>query len=200
MNLKERIENNLTLYTLTVSVTAFSAGVATDRWAKDVIGTTPQINECKTTEWQELARKDNWLPISQCPAFPLKAQISSPGSGTTFAFNDERKSTLWTPFVVSLSRHLGDDGDIGFVVKPKNSQNYYVVFPLILRAGQTNAYRAEYGIELPVQIQKGNEYEVRGLLVDKKKKVGDRFTDVSQILRVDESVILTEPISITIEK
>jgi hypothetical protein len=200
MNLKERIENNLTLWALSLAVTAFGAGVAADRWAKEVFGTGHQVSECKTERWQELARKSDWIPNAQCPAYPLKAQLSSPGTGTTLPFDESFTKTLRIPFVVSLSRPLGTDGDVGFVVKPKDSPNYFVVFPLISRTRETNSYRTEFGIELPVTVLKGNEYEVRGLLVDKKQKMGDRFTELSQILSADQSIILTEPVSVIIEK
>jgi hypothetical protein len=200
MTLKERIENNLTLWALSLAATAFAAGVTVDRWAKDVIGPPDQVSACKSENWQVFARKDDWIPTSQCPTLPLKVQVSSPGTGTTLALNETWPSTLKIPFVITLSRPLGDNGDIGFVVKPKNSQNFFVVFPLIARTWETNSYRAQYGIELPTPIQKGIEYEVRGLLVDKKNKMGDRFTDISQILAADQSIMLTEPISVVVEK
>ena len=190
----------MTLWALSLAATAFAAGAATDRWAKDIFGSPAQADECKAGNWQAIARKENWVPTSQCPAFPLKIQVSSPGTGTTLAVNETWPKTLRIPFVVSLSRPLGGDGDIGFVVKPKNSQNYFVVFPLISRTRETNSYRADFGIDLPTPIEKGMEYEVRGLVIDKKEKLGDRFTDTLQIQATDQSVMLTEPISVIIEK
>lgn len=200
MTLKEKIENNLTIWALSLAATAFAAGVATDRWAKDIIADPTKTTECSTEKWQELAKKNDWMQASQCPAFPLRVQLSSPGSGTTLTFDEHSPKKLEIPFVVTLSRPLDKKGDIGFVVKPKNSQNYFVTFPPVSRISETNSYRTISGIWLPIPIQKGTEYEVRGLLIDKEEKMGDRFTDLSQIMAADQSVMMTDPISLVIER
>jgi hypothetical protein len=200
MTLKDRIENNLTIAALSLAITSFAAGVATDRWAKDVLGSAAQALECKAEAWQELAKKAEWAPLAQCPAFPLKFNISSPGNGVTLAFDTSWEKTLRIPFVVSVSRPLPDVGDIGFVVKPKDSSNFFTVFPLISRVHDSNTYRAGYGIDLPVNVVSGNEYEIRAVFIDKKMKFGDRFTGIAQVQNTDPSVVLSDPIIVRTDK
>ena len=200
MTLKDKIENNLTIYALSLAVMSFAAGIATDRWAKDIFGHSASISECKADIWQGQAKRADWAPLSQCPAFPLKFSISSPGHGATFTFDKYQSHTLKIPFVISTSRPLPEIGDIGFIVKPKDSLNYFATFPLISRVQGSNSYRASYGIELPVNVLSGNEYEVRAVFVDKKHKFGDRFTGIPQILDTDPSVVLSDPITVSTEK
>lgn len=200
MNLRDRIDNNLTIYTLTIAVASFGTGVAADRWAKEIFGPPSPSTECKTEVWQELARKAEWTPLSQCPAFPLKIQITSPGTGSTFQIDSYQPKRLNVPFVVSTSRPLPEVGDLGFVVKAKNTSNYFVVFPLMSRTENTNSYRTLYGVDLPAPVMDDIGYEVRAVFVARKEILGDRFTDLGQILAADPSVVLTDSVFVTAER
>jgi hypothetical protein len=198
MNLRDHIENNIAIYSAIVLSTGFAIGFATDRWAKEVLGASTNVAECKPEVWEPIARKAEWMPLAQCPAFPLKLQITSPGNGTSFPINAHYPETLRIPVVVSASRPLPEVGSLGFVVKAKNSLNYFVAFPLVGRTRDTNTYRTNE-IELPVHLSAGTEYEVRAVFVQRAEMLGDRFTSVEQILAADPSVVLTDPVFATAE-
>jgi len=203
MTLKDKIENHLGLVVSSVFgaglLLGFGAGMKVEQWFKEAVAPASSIIQCKAEIWKPLAQKADWLPMSQCPAYPLKMQISSPGNGTTVSIGSINKKTISTPFILSISRPLIGDSALGFVVKPSSSPNYYVIFPFFEQTKETNSYRTRFGLELPINIQNDSKYEIRGLLIDKKDKLGDRFLDISQITDVDPSVVLTDAITVGIE-
>jgi len=198
MSLRERIENNVTLFMVSIAVPSFLAGMAVDQWAKSVSTTPPPQAACKTEEWQELARNSDWAPVAQCPAFPLKLQITSPGSEATFQRSISNPSWVDMPFVLSASRKPPVGTALGFVVRPQNAPNYFIVFPVLDKISDTTTYRASH-LSLPVSITPNTRYEVRGVFVNQEQTLGDRFTSLAQILAADPSVILTEPITVVSE-
>lgn len=198
MTLRDKIENHLGLYISGVAIAGFASGIAADRWAKDIFGAPVPAPQCKAEQWEPLAREAQWTPLTQCPAFPIKLQITSPGNGTSFAIDRHRLRTLKIPFVVSASRPLPSISDIGFVVKPSSTPNHFVVFPGVYQIANTNSFRT-YEIELPIDVTPGQEYSVRGIFIERKGVLGDRFTSIDQILAADPSIVLTDAVSVVAE-
>src|SRR5215813_7653316 len=73
MTLKEKIENSLTFYTLGMLAAGFLAGLAVYRGVLEIAGPKPQseVSCTNQTAWEPPARKANWIPQAECPAYPL---------------------------------------------------------------------------------------------------------------------------------
>ena len=199
MTLKERIENNLTLYTLGLLLTGFLAGIGTFKFLQDATGqTTVAIAQCTGENWKPPARQASWAPTSECPAYPLELKLNSPGHNAVVAMRQSQDRWFDTPLVVGSSRPLPEKTNIGVVFKPTDSPNFYVLFPGFTEAGSRAIFRRDLFVEVPFALKKGMSIELRAAIIDNREKLGSVFTDLEQIRAADPSVFLSQPIQVRI--
>lgn len=197
MTLKERIENNLTLYTLSMLLAGFLGGLATYKFMADVVGTKNLSSaECTADQWKPAARKAQWIPDAECPAYALDVKVTSPGNGSVVSIRSSFADWFQTPVIVSSTRPLTAQSSIGVVLKPSDSPNYFVVFPEFSRAGSDNIFRTEEIGRLPFTLKPDMKIELRALVIDSKDRIGAQFSSVEQIRSADTSVFLSEPIQV----
>jgi hypothetical protein len=193
MTLKERIENNLTLYTLTMLLAGFIAGVATYKFLLDISAVKPLAGgECKADTWQASARQASWIQLNECPAFPMEFKLTSPGNGAVVNIEANYEDWFQTPVVFASTRPLPKNSNIGVIFKPADSSNYTVIFPGFERTGSENVYRRNNKITLPFKLKAG-KLELRALVVDDERKLGQQFGSLDQIKSSDSSVFISEP-------
>ena len=75
MTWKDKVENNITLFVLGLLATGFASGFGAYKLLLDG-GWELQ------TPWQLEAKKANWRPANECPAYPVSVSITSPGNGS----------------------------------------------------------------------------------------------------------------------
>lgn len=199
MTLKERIENNLTLYTLSLLLAGFLAGLCTYKFILDAMGSkTSIVGECTGESWKPPARQAAWLPPNECPAYPLEIKITSPGNNAVVSM---RSNDTWfdTPIIVTGTRPLPDKSNIGVVFKPANSPNYYVLFPGFKEAGSRSTFRRDLFVDLPFSLKPAVTIELRALIVDNKAKLGSVFSTLDQIRTSDPSVFISGPVHVQVK-
>lgn len=197
MTLKERIENNLTLYTLGLLLTGFVGGITTYKFLIDA--NSPIVRpdgQCKADDWQSSARKEQWIPKQECPALALDLKITSPGDKSIINIDPNNRSRLETPVVIVANHVLPEQSNIGLVVKPSDEENFYVVFPFFDRATNRLTLRTTYAVDFPFHLKPESVVELRAIIVDDEKKVGSQFTSIDQIKSTDSSVYVGGPISL----
>lgn len=92
MTLKDRIENNAVLYTLGLLFAGFVGGVATYKSVLEIAGSkTPNTS---SIAWNPIARAADWVPKSECPAFPVSLSLASPGAGSALGVSTRCTQTL----------------------------------------------------------------------------------------------------------
>lgn len=62
MTWKERLENNFTIFVLSLLVAGFGAGLGTYKFFSEA----PH-----GPSWTDEAKKENWIPKNECPAYPV---------------------------------------------------------------------------------------------------------------------------------
>jgi hypothetical protein len=200
MTLKDRIDNNITLYTLGLLLTGFCAGIGAYKFMLDVFGgNASALEECVGESWQKSARLAVWLPSSECPAYPLELKISSPGDNAVIPSGSSSGTWLRTIIVISSTRTIPGKSAVGVVLKPTGSTNYYVVFPYFNSVGLHNTFRVDSLIDLPFKLESQMGVEIRALVIDEKQKMGGVYSTLEQIKMTDQSVFISQPIKITIE-
>lgn len=199
MTLKERIENNLTLFTLGLLFSGFVTGFTANEFIVSTIDpSTRNETECKQEVWQAKARQEAWGPANECPAFTLDAKITSPGDGALINFNTSYSDRLEGPILISTNRPLPKQSNIGIIIKSSDSPNFSVVFPSFYTASNGSTFRMEHWANLPFRLQSGISLELRPLVADDKRKIGVQFTSIQQIKNIDPSVFIGE--SVFLEK
>lgn len=178
----------------------FTAGVTSYKFFLDSLGTNQQSSAaCKAEVWQEAARKAAWIQSSECPAYPLELKVTSPGSGSVVTGDPRYPNWLLTPVVVAGTRPLPKNSHIGLIFKPADSANYYVIFPGFLPTNSENIFRRDLRMEMPFLLKPGLNIEVRALIVDDDRKIGNQFTSIEQIKGADSSVFVSDLIVLNIK-
>ena len=130
MTLKERIENNLTLVILGFLAVGFSAGFASFKALTEISGPNrSSISSASDTSWLQDARKADWIPKSDCPAYPVLVNITSPGAGSLVPIS--RGGYVHVKLVIQASRPLPKTSAVGLISNEENSPNYELDFPVL---------------------------------------------------------------------
>jgi hypothetical protein len=197
MTLKERIENNLTLYTLGLLLAGFVGGIGTFKFLTELNPSQARAaTECKSEIWEPIARKDDWVPKNECPAFPMDMKLTSPGDNSVVKIDPTFDYRLPTTLVIALNRPLPEKSSLGIIAKPSNEPNFYVFFPKFYASQNRTTYRSLDSINLPFSLQRSIKLELRTFLIDDREKIGDRFNSIDQIKGSDSSVFIGAPIII----
>jgi hypothetical protein len=156
-------------------------------------------------EWKTQARLKDWLPKSECPANPVKLSINSPGDEST-VFYSKSSDTVFikTQLIIEASKRISSSTRIGLIIKPYTDPNCFVDFPYFTEENgivfstksNGNSNTTLLNFRLP------NEGLVIfwAFLTDDKNGIGEIYSNISQIEKMDKILALSTPISIYLKK
>ncbi len=149
--------------------------------------------------WQTLATLNDWIPEEECPGKPIKLTITSPVNGLSLRVsNYGSNSELLSPFIVKSSHPISEDWHIGLLSKGNKSSQYTLIF----RRPNTKLSLTEYVWNnlKAVPEHDSNSVEIRAVLVDDYRRVGEYFSSVQQVIESDGVFSVSAPITVNIEK
>lgn len=177
MTLKEKIENNLTLYTLGLLLAGFLAGVGLYKSALEIAG--PKTADTSPTSWNPIARAADWLPKAECPAYPVSLNLSSPGNGSSVGVSG---TTIYSDIVIQASRPIPDANALGLIVNHEGDNNYYVVRGFGLKADPIKkVFKSERFIFLPYKPKADGKLNIWAFTVDDGNKLGTVYGSLDQV-------------------
>jgi hypothetical protein len=158
VTLKERFENNFTLFVLGLMVAGFLAGVGVYKALLELTRLPEVSGGASAENWQEEAKRANWMPNADCPAYPVTISITSPGNGSIV--KGPEHSHFETEVVIQSSRPIPDSSQIGIITNIQGDGNYYLDFPsyntdekrTIFRIYDFNDFNAEIGRDKVVNL------------------------------------------------
>ena len=152
-----------------------------------------------TSEWQAKARREEWIPKNECPAYPVKLRITSPGNNSLIKLNKLiDKPHLDTVFVITASRSIPETNDVGLIFHKYDDPNYYVIFPRFDKIEKRQIFRKS-GFTLPFDITENKKFNVWALVVSNKESFGEHYSDINQIKLSTDDVTISDSIIINLK-
>jgi|SRR5580700_1492440 hypothetical protein len=203
MQIKERLENNLVWFALTLSVSSFCVGIGAYKFVAEMTASKPESTAAACpqaeTDWAVLARKAEWLPRADCPAYPVSISISSPGNGSVVSFDTYYPYTAYTDFVIKTSRPLPRNNSVGLIVNQPTQLNYYVLFPSFTVNDTRTVFRLR-SLNLPFSPESDRLLNYWALIVADETQFGSIYSSLEQVRSSSTEVTLSEKTSVTVAK
>jgi hypothetical protein len=191
MTWKEKVENNITLFVLGLLATGFGSGFTASKLL-------PGGDMQSQTAWQLEAKKANWTPTSECPAYPVSISIASPGNGSVvkvFA-----SDAIQEELVIHTSRPLPRSSSVGIISNVEGNMNYYLSFPSFSITANNMVFR-EYGIlEFHKEVVSAENVNLWAVIVDDERKYGSIYSSLEQITSSSKDVTLSQKITLRVER
>jgi hypothetical protein len=199
VNIKELIENNTTLSILGLLLAGFVAGIATYGFMAGFGANKSRTNpaSCSTQDWQPLARKSDWLPKLECPAYPVSIRINSPGTGSVLQKDYEK---IYTDLVIQTSRPLPETNSVGLVINEVGQPNFYVVFPNLVANETRTIFRDSYSVSLPFDPDDGASVSLWAIVVQDRTQFGSNYSSLDQIKSSGSDVTISQATNIKVTK
>lgn len=151
-------------------------------------------------EWQTNARKEGWIPREECPAYPLKLQLVSPGDAAEIRVNPRsNEATLYTDIVVRASRPVPEATDVGLVYSEEGTSRYFVDFPYFDVDDARKLFRDEQFISIPFTPSATAQLNIWAIAVDDKRTLGTNYADIEQVLNASPGIVLSEKITVSLK-
>jgi hypothetical protein len=117
MSWKEKVENNFTIFVLGLLVTGFAAGIGAYKLLVEMTAQPPSQSAAPSgLRWAEEAKKQDWVPKKECPAYPVSINITSPGSGSIVEKTDHvYYNSIGADLVVQASRPIPTPAQVSIV-------------------------------------------------------------------------------------
>lgn len=194
MNLKEKIENNLTLYTLGLLCTGFIAGIGVYRGVIEIAG--PKAVDMSQSAWDSAARAAGWIPKTECPAFPIALTLTSPGAGSVVG---ARNDAIYSDVVIQASRPLPSSNAVGLVLNQEGDPNHYVLTSFGLRPDDSRrVFRSEKYIFLPFKVKPEGKLNMWAFVADDSAKLGTVYGSLGQIQKGSPEITISEKVVINL--
>jgi hypothetical protein len=172
-------------------VTGFVVYFLTPGWAK----TARQNGWIPPIEWKEKARSEHWVPKSECAAYPVRLQITSPGDKSSVSVAIVgNKTSLRTDFVIHSSRPIPSANKIGIIVFEEGRSNYYVIFPEFVTKDRRRVFRREVYLYMPFEIKHDSKIKFWALLIENLSSIGEVYSNIEQIKGLPVETTISEPI------
>jgi len=198
MGIKDNFENHPVVFGLSLIVAGFIAGFGTCKVMSDMAGPTDLRGALSSeTTWQDKARKADWVPRSECAAYPVSISLLSPGNGSVIDLSD---STLYADVVLQASRPVPETTVLGLVVNESEKANYYVLFPHLSADSEKKVFRRDTLLSLPFKPSPTSELNVWALLVDDQKKFGSVYSSIEQIKSNSIDVVLSPQVTLQLQE
>ena len=151
-------------------------------------------------EWEAKARENGWIVKDQCPAYPVKLQITSPGHNSNVELDNYRYRVLDTAFVVTASKSIPLENYLGLIFHKDGDPNYYVKFPNFEVKENRRIFRHRYeSMNIPFDVVGGEKLSIWALLVSDKQSLGEHYSTIDQIELYTGDAIISDPIIINIK-
>lgn len=157
------------------------------------------------SEWKHEATKKGWIEKSECPAFPLKLEITGPGNGSRILVQKQYFGNyrISTGIVTRLSKPIDKKSqiDIGIVIKSNKEDNYYIVFPSEIGTTLTQGNRVVRlsDIYVPFTPSEDSTFKIWVVAVDDKKTIGSRYIRLNDIQSHGSVLSMSNVIDVDLE-
>jgi hypothetical protein len=195
MSWKEKVENNFTIFVLGLLVTGFAAGIGAYQFVAEVTSQSHNLSEGPgVLDWTEEARKGDWIPKNECPAYP----VSSLGSGSIVDTSYTNSPYITGDLVIETSRPIPVSSHVGIVSNKSDDSNYYVSFLNFIIDQKRMIFPYNTMFKLPVYTQPGIGINLWAIVVDNRNKFGSTYASLEQITAGRTEVTLSPKVSIAV--
>ncbi len=136
-------------------------------------------------EWTMIAKEKGWIPKEECPAFPVRLTLNSPGADAQVKYYiSGDKIVIRTPIVVGVSKPVNEKHRIGIILKYGKNKNVYVVFPDFKSTDSkvfTTRDSSSSMTFLPLGTSGNDELTFQACLVENDSVLGDVYGNFAQI-------------------
>ncbi len=152
------------------------------------------------SEWQTSARRSEWLPKNECPAYPIKMEIFAPGNGTVLdnIYLSARETTIFHEILVRLNRPLTGNSDVGFVYNLEGSNVFYIDLPYMEKMKSETVLAKKNLFKIPQKIKSNSNLKIWSILAEKGNLLESRFSSIEQISALKEVTYISNPITVKI--
>ncbi len=199
MSLREKVEDHILWFSLSLVVTGFVAGFGAHAALSNAL--TSQVTGTQQGNWEELAKSADWIPKGDCAAYPVSLTIAGPGSGSTVDVSnfEASASSLDTDLVVQANRPLPQSNAVGLITNEPGTPNYYVSFPPFDSDDARKVFRETAPIILGEKLNdKSTELNMWALLTDSSAKFGAVYSGLDQIRASDPNATLSAKVSLKV--
>ena len=195
MSLKDKIENNLVIFTLGLLFTGFGAGYAAHKEIQGFAGSSESSN---ITNWEPIARAAGWIPSTECPAFPVSVALTSPGNRTTVDVSDDK---LYTDLVIQCTRTLPLSNSVGIIINQEGDSNFYIGKYSVSAVDESRkVFRGEVYVFLPFKPRPGSTITMWAYIATDENQVGTVYGSISQIKQASPEIVVSEGITLTLKQ
>ena len=185
MEFKRTFENHVVGFGLTMIAIGFGSGAVA---VKFLIDAQPGSKMAITGEgWEASARKANWSPRADCPAYPVSVSLTSPGSGVRLKM---RRDTFYSDLVIQSTRAVPEASSIGLILNAAGDTNYYVIFPYLEANPSRTAFKRQL-LELPFFPKDLSDIRVWTVLVADKSGFGAVYSSLDQVKAVSNDTFIS---------
>lgn len=195
MTLKEKIENSPVLYTLGLLATGFVAGLGAYKGILEIAG--PRPTDISPSSWMPVARSSDWLPKSECPAFPVSLSLSNPGSGSLLGVSGD---TIYSDIVIQASRPLPETNVVGLILNQEGDPNFYVARSFGLRADPVRRiFKSEKFVFLPFEPKHEGKLHIWAFSADDANKLGTAYGSLEKVKQSVADITLSSAVVINVK-
>lgn len=190
MTWKDKVENNITLFVLGLLATGFGSGFTASKLL-------PGGDLQSQTPWQLEAKKANWTPASDCPAYPVSISIASPGNGSVVKVY--AGDAIEEELVVHTSRPLPRSSVVGIISNVEGNMNYYLSFPSFEITANNTVFRKYEIVNFHKEVASAENVNLWAAIVDDESKYGSIYSSLEQITSSSKDVTLSQKITLRVE-
>jgi hypothetical protein len=195
MTLKEKIENNLVIFTLGLLFTGFLSGFGAYKAIQEIGGLSKPSD---MTNWEPTARASGWIPSTECPAFPVSVALTNPGNHTIIDVSD---IYLYTDLVIQCTRSLPLGNSVGFIINQKGDSNFYISHRLYFEPDESRkVFRVTEPVHLPFKPRPGSTITMWAYIATDIYKVGTVYNSISQIKQASPEIVLSESVTLSLKQ
>jgi hypothetical protein len=188
-----------TLKTLGWIISGFVAGFAASQFLskESIFAGSSVVQQCTTDQWQQLAKTSDWTPKNECPAYPLRLSVTSPGNQTFISPRKYVPNEISEKVVVNLSRPLPTGTRIYLAAQDTDSTNLYV--------SNATLYPKSDGIattigpsDLGFNLSKAKSIRLWAFATNDDDRIGDLYKDIQQLQDGTPDIYVSEPIQLNV--
>jgi hypothetical protein len=197
MSFKESLENNAAWVASGIAIAGFVAGFSA---YKVVMPDVTKTLDPSSLQWKEAATQAGWILQSSCPAYPVSANITSPGNGSvvgTLIYKTD--TTIKTDLVIQSSRPIPRGSSVGYIINKDGNTNFYILFPYFKTSDDRTIFREENFVKAPFVIESGATINMWAAIVDNDQKFGSVYASIEQIKTSGSDVVISPKVSVKVE-
>ena len=194
-------ESSKTLTVLGLLFAGFVSGFSVSQFlSKDSIfsgGSAVAASECSGEKWRPLAESADWTPKNECPAYPLRLSISSPGSLAYISSRSSQPDLIHERVVVNSSRPLPEGMKIFLAAQAVGSPNLHVSRER-LYSNSENVATTIGSISLGFDFSKYDRVRLWAFAAADDGRVGDLYAGIEQLEKGVDNAYVSDPVELNI--